>query len=220
MGSFAPRRVITMNAAVTPPAPYKIEDNAYSLLDKTDLVFIDPVGNGFQSRRWQSAKQGFLGCRFRCEVTGAVCRDLHYAHEPLEFSKISDWRKLRHLSLCRACQLSARSKECLSEWNRSDLFGCWISARFRFIIRARTALTSITCPATPQTAWYHKMLKDRPDDVNAFNRRGAKVRNRRFISRAEQRWQTFGQRKSRHREKNGALYRTQRRLPGQGESTR
>ena len=47
MGSFGPKRVVTVNAGVTPPAPYKLEDNPNSLLDKADLVFIDPVGTGF-----------------------------------------------------------------------------------------------------------------------------------------------------------------------------
>jgi len=33
--------------------------------------------------------------------------------------------------------------------------------------------------------WYHKMLKDRPDDVNAFIEEARKFANRRFISRDE-----------------------------------
>ena len=47
MGSFGPKRVLTANAGITPPAPYKLEDNPNCLLDKSDLVFIDPVGTGF-----------------------------------------------------------------------------------------------------------------------------------------------------------------------------
>src|SRR6266481_4709700 len=47
MGAFGPKRVATVNAGVTPPAPYKLEDNPHCLLDKTDLVFIDPIGTGF-----------------------------------------------------------------------------------------------------------------------------------------------------------------------------
>ena len=46
MGSFSPRRVITANADATPPAPYKLSENPHCLLDKTDLVFLDPVGTG------------------------------------------------------------------------------------------------------------------------------------------------------------------------------
>jgi len=33
----------------TPPAPYSLEDNPNSLLDLTDLVFIDPVGTGYSA---------------------------------------------------------------------------------------------------------------------------------------------------------------------------
>lgn len=47
MGAFGPVRVVTADAAPTPPAPYKIVPNQYSLLDKTDLVFIDAMGTGF-----------------------------------------------------------------------------------------------------------------------------------------------------------------------------
>src|SRR5947207_3498000 len=61
MGSFAPRRVVTTNAAVTPPAPYKVQDNPYSLLDKTDLVFIDPVGTGFSHAVGKAQNKDFWG---------------------------------------------------------------------------------------------------------------------------------------------------------------
>ena len=47
MGAFGPRRVDTANAEPTPPPPYRVVDNANSLIDVADLVFIDPVGTGF-----------------------------------------------------------------------------------------------------------------------------------------------------------------------------
>lgn len=47
MGSFGPMRVQTSDGTVTGPPPYKLIDNQYSLLDKTDLVFIDMPGSGF-----------------------------------------------------------------------------------------------------------------------------------------------------------------------------
>lgn len=47
MVGFGPKLVVTTNAAHTPPAPYKIIDNPYSLLNKTDLVFIEEVGAGY-----------------------------------------------------------------------------------------------------------------------------------------------------------------------------
>ncbi|RDU98634.1 S10 family peptidase [Trinickia dinghuensis] len=47
MGSIGPKRVHTSSPSATPPAPYVLADNPDSLLDKTDLVFIDAVGTGF-----------------------------------------------------------------------------------------------------------------------------------------------------------------------------
>ena len=47
MGAFGPRRLVTSNATTTPPPPYRLVDNASSLLDVTDLVFVDAPGTGF-----------------------------------------------------------------------------------------------------------------------------------------------------------------------------
>jgi len=49
LGSFGPRRVKTAVPYFTPPAPYFLEDNPDSLLDRTDLVFINPVGTGYSA---------------------------------------------------------------------------------------------------------------------------------------------------------------------------
>lgn len=47
MGSFGPVRVEAGNGQPTGPPPYRIVDNSNSLLDKTDLVFIDMPDSGF-----------------------------------------------------------------------------------------------------------------------------------------------------------------------------
>jgi carboxypeptidase C (cathepsin A) len=47
MGALGPRRVALRADGTLPPAPYRIEDNANSLLDKSDLVFIDAIGTGY-----------------------------------------------------------------------------------------------------------------------------------------------------------------------------
>ncbi len=47
MGSVGPVRVVTESPAASGAAPYKLVSNEYSLLDKSDLVFIDAVGTGF-----------------------------------------------------------------------------------------------------------------------------------------------------------------------------
>lgn len=47
MGAFGPRRVVTKDDTHTPAAPYQLVNNDYSLLDASDVVFIDAPGSGF-----------------------------------------------------------------------------------------------------------------------------------------------------------------------------
>lgn len=46
MGAFGPKRVLTTNDSHSPAAPYQVVDNEYSLLDVSDLVFIEKNRNG------------------------------------------------------------------------------------------------------------------------------------------------------------------------------
>jgi len=47
MGSFGPIRVVTDSPDASAPAPFQVEPNPSSLLDKSDLVFIDAPMTGF-----------------------------------------------------------------------------------------------------------------------------------------------------------------------------
>ena len=61
MGAFGPRRVYTIDGTFTPPAPYKLVDNPESLLDKTDLVFIDAMGTGYSHAVCKAENKDFYG---------------------------------------------------------------------------------------------------------------------------------------------------------------
>jgi carboxypeptidase C (cathepsin A) len=47
MGALGPRRVVLHADGSLPPAPYQMEDNPYTLLDRSDLVFVDAIGTGY-----------------------------------------------------------------------------------------------------------------------------------------------------------------------------
>lgn len=49
MGGLGPKRVLLQDDGTAPPPPYKIINNEYTWLDKTDLIFIDPVSTGFST---------------------------------------------------------------------------------------------------------------------------------------------------------------------------
>src|SRR5580692_784831 len=61
MGAFGPRRVLTTDDSHTPAAPYAIVNNEYSLLDVSDLVFIDAPGTGFSRIAGTEREKAFYG---------------------------------------------------------------------------------------------------------------------------------------------------------------
>ena len=61
MGAWGPQRVVTVDDSHTPAAPYRMVDNAYSLLDVSDLVFIDAPGTGFSRIAGKDKEKAFLG---------------------------------------------------------------------------------------------------------------------------------------------------------------
>jgi len=61
MGAFGPRRVVTSTDAHTPAAPYSLVNNGSSLLDASDLVFIDAPGTGFSRIAGKDKEKAFYG---------------------------------------------------------------------------------------------------------------------------------------------------------------
>ena len=61
LGLFGPRRVQMGDAGTLLPPPYKLVDNDVSLLDISDLVFIDPVSTGYSRAVPGETPQQFHG---------------------------------------------------------------------------------------------------------------------------------------------------------------
>ena len=49
LGAVGPKRVLLADDGTALPPPYKYVNNEYSWMDKTDIVFIDPVSTGYSS---------------------------------------------------------------------------------------------------------------------------------------------------------------------------
>lgn len=61
MGAFGPRRIVTSTDVHTPAAPYSLVNNGSSLLDASDLVFIDAPGTGFSRIAGKDKEKAFYG---------------------------------------------------------------------------------------------------------------------------------------------------------------
>ncbi len=74
LGAYGPRRVVMGDAGAPLPPPYSLTDNEHSLLDVTDLVFIDPVSTGY-SRAVEGVKpKDFHGFTRDLESVGDFIR--------------------------------------------------------------------------------------------------------------------------------------------------
>jgi len=74
LGAFGPRRVEMGDAGALLPPPYKLVDNESSLLDLTDLVFIDPVSTGYSRAVPGEAQKQFHGIQEDIESVGDFIR--------------------------------------------------------------------------------------------------------------------------------------------------
>ena len=61
MGAFGPKRVVTPDDSHAPAAPYPFINNDSSLLDTSDLVFIDAPGTGFGRVAGKDKEKAFYG---------------------------------------------------------------------------------------------------------------------------------------------------------------
>jgi len=166
MGAFGPRRVVTTDAGPTPPPPFKMVDNVESLLDKTDLVFVDPVGTGFSRAVGKAKNKDFWG----------VDEDVKSLAQFITtyVSRNGRWNSPKFLiGESYGTFRSAALGDYLQNHDGMYLNGI-------VLISSVLDLGSISflpgddmsyvfyLPSYAATAAYHKLLKDTPPDLNAF----------------------------------------------------
>lgn len=61
MGSFAPKRVQMADDGFQPAPPFRLEDNESSLIDVTDMVFVDAISTGYSRTAPGVSSQQFHG---------------------------------------------------------------------------------------------------------------------------------------------------------------
>jgi len=61
LGSFGPKRLVTGDPSTTAPTPFPLVDNQETLLDTSDLVFVDAIGSGYSEAIAPNTNQTFWG---------------------------------------------------------------------------------------------------------------------------------------------------------------
>ncbi len=172
MGSFGPKRVLVADASHGPAAPYRLVDNAYTLLADSDLVFVDAPGTGFSHLRGadKEKEKAFYG----------VDQDAHaFATFITEFlSRHGRWNSPRYVfgesyGTMRAATLAfLLQNEKGLDLNGVILLSQWLCAddnadtpQFNPGVDQPYPLT---LPSYAATAWYHKKLPVAPPALEPF----------------------------------------------------
>ncbi len=74
MGALGPKRVVLLPDGFMPPAPYRLEDSPYTLLDRSDLVLVDAIGTGFSRASDPETMKKFWGVKGDIEAFGEFIR--------------------------------------------------------------------------------------------------------------------------------------------------
>lgn len=74
LGALGPKRVKMQEDGMMPAPPYQLVDNDSSWLDKTDLVFIDPVGTGYSRAAKPELANKFFGLQGDLDSVGEFIR--------------------------------------------------------------------------------------------------------------------------------------------------
>ncbi|MBI3476785.1 MAG: peptidase S10 [Acidobacteria bacterium] len=74
MGALGPKRVVLESNGFMPAAPYRMEDNPATLLDRSDLVMIDAMATGYSRAATAELTKKFLGVRGDVQAFGEFIR--------------------------------------------------------------------------------------------------------------------------------------------------
>jgi carboxypeptidase C (cathepsin A) len=170
MGAFGPRRIVTSTDAHTPAAPYSVVNNASSLLDASDLVFIDAPGTGFSRIAGKDKEKAFFG----------VDPDAHAFAEFISqfLTKYGRWNSPKYLfGESYGTTRSAVLANILENENSVDLNGVILLSQ---ILSFDTSIDGpqfnpgidlpyeLALPTFAATAFYHHKLPQQPAALEPF----------------------------------------------------
>ena len=156
MGLLGPKRVKLQDSGFAVPPPYELVDNEFSMLDETDLVFIDPIGTGYSRSEKPEDGKKFWGVKEDAQSVGEFIR--------LYVSKNTRWASPKFLigesyGTTRAAALSGE----LQRAHKMNLNGIMLVSTVLNFQTIRFAEGNdlpyvLFLPTYTATAWYHKKL--------------------------------------------------------------
>jgi carboxypeptidase C (cathepsin A) len=170
MGSLGPKHVVTAGDTHLPAAPYTMVDNPNSLLDVSDLVFIDAPGTGFGQLMGSNPDKAFWG------IDGDANAYARFIQRFI--SKYGRWNSSKFLfGESYGTTRSAVLADLLENKFTIDINGVvLLSQIFNFTTDIDQPTSNpgvdlpyeLGLPTFAATAWYHKKLPNQPAALEPF----------------------------------------------------
>ncbi len=166
MGIMGPRRVVTPNVGQQAPPPYPLVDNGYTMLDKADIVMIDPIGTGFSRPVGETEGSEFWGLdEDAASLTQFIRRFL---------SENNRWNSPRYLlgesyGTTRSAVLSRHLQNANIDLNGIVLVSSVLDFNTILFPEGVDLPYIVNLPSYAVTSVYHDVLPGgRPSDLSAF----------------------------------------------------
>jgi len=155
LGAIGPKRVVLLPNGKMPPPPFHLNDNQYTWLDLTDLVFIDPVGTGFSRATQKKYGKDFWGVRGDIASVGEFIR--------LYLTRYQRWTSPLFLAgesygTTRAAGLSGYLVDHGIALNGVILISTVLNFETLLFTKGNDLPYVLYLPTFTATAWYHKKL--------------------------------------------------------------
>ncbi|HTQ27087.1 MAG TPA: hypothetical protein VMI35_03130 [Puia sp.] len=166
LGALGPRRVVINDGGLTPPPPYKMEDNNFSILDVTDLVMIDPVGTGLSHPIGKATNKDFWGVDQDIKTISLFIK---------QFITDQDrWNSPKYIlgesyGTTRSAGIAYYLQENLGiQLNGVVLVSVVLDFRTLLFQQGDDISYSMYLPTYAAVAWYHNKLSNKPADLENF----------------------------------------------------
>lgn len=163
MGSFAPVRVQTSDPVYVAPSQYALRSNPDSLIDKSDLVFIDAIGAGWSRPLGDKTGKDFWGVDQDADAFARAI--MRYV------SKNNRWASPKVLFGESYGTLRSPAVAALLEDRGMSLDGIvLLSTIMNYGVRQSgyDQNSMILLPTYAATAWYHNRVPNRPASLEEF----------------------------------------------------
>ena len=166
MGVMGPKRVSTPTLENAGPPPYTIVENPYTLLDRTDIVMVDPVGTGFSRPLGEHEGKEFWGVMEDARSLTQFIQRYLSAHRR--------WNSPKYLlgesyGTMRSAVLASTLQRANIDLNGIVLVSAVLDLQTLIFSPGDDLPYIVNLPAYAAVAWYHDALPGpRPPELKPF----------------------------------------------------